>query len=65
MYLKVMDFDEFLIEAVQMEDICLQMRDMRIGPDDKEIAKVKTPGRRIDRPNRYSGNNHRTFQDQR
>ena len=60
---KARTLQEFLTEAVQIEDISLQMRDTRIGPDDKEIAKVETPRRRNDRPNRYSGSNHRKFQD--
>ena len=32
---------EFLMDAGQIEDISLQMRDMKIGPDNKDIEKVE------------------------
>ena len=32
---------EFLMEAGQIEDISLQMKDMKIGPDDRDVAKVE------------------------
>ena len=52
------------MEAGQIEDISLQMRDMKIGPDDKDTAKVEEPRRRTPRAHRNPGNNSRRYQDQ-
>ena len=37
---------EFLKEAGQIENISLQMRDMKVKHDDKDIAKVVDPSQR-------------------
>ena len=50
--------------ASQIEDISLQMRDMKIGPDDKDIAKVEESRQRTPRAHRNLGNNSRRYQDQ-
>ena len=50
---------EFLMDAGQIEDISLQMRDMKIGPDNKDIAKVEESRRRNPRAHRNTGNNNR------
>ena len=43
---------QFLSEAGQIEDISLQVHDMKYSPDDKNIARVRVPNKR------------RTFRDQ-
>ena len=43
---KSWSLQEFLTEAGQIEYISLQMRDMTIGSDEKEVAKIEQPSRR-------------------
>ena len=43
---KSWSLQEFLTEAGQIEDISLQMRDMTIRSDEKEVAKIEQPSLR-------------------
>ena len=55
---------EFLIEAGQSEDISLQMREMKIGQENKDIAKVEESRRRNPRAHWNTVNNIRRRHDQ-
>ena len=55
---------ECLIEAGQFEDILLQMRYMKIRPDDKHTAKVEESRRRTTRTHKNPRNNNRRYHDQ-
>lgn len=46
---------EFLTEAGQIEDISLQMRDMKVRPEDRDIAKVAEYRWRTTRAHRDPG----------
>ena len=55
---KAWTLSEFLMEAGQIEDISLQMKDMKIGPDDRDVAKVEESTRRNTRTNMNSRSKH-------
>ena len=55
---------EFLTEAGQIEDISLQMRDMKMGPENRDIAKVAESRRRTTRAHRDPGHNSKISREQ-
>ena len=55
---------EFMTKAGQIEDISLQMRDMKMGPEDRDIGKVADSRRRPTRANRDPGHNSKISREQ-
>ena len=64
MYIQVLDIARILTEAGQIEDISLQMRDMKMGSEDRDIANVAESRRRTIRAHRDPGHNSKISREQ-